>query len=154
MYPVEAPSVTEVVQTHCAHLSRPLFSHLLPPHEISMAIFPCKGLILSFFLCARIPICPFWQGMDTLSLPCSLPCPHLHTIPKAGSCSSLPEGSLCSACHLSSPYSVISQTSFLLPTNPIVLHFPLPFSPFSFDLFQKKCILIIDKNIFWYFWIN
>lgn len=80
MYSVEVPSVTEVVQTHCAHLSRPLFSHLPPPHEISTAIFPCQGLILWFFLCQdpHLSLLTGYGHPFPLMLP-ALPAPPHHT---------------------------------------------------------------------------
>ena len=140
------PSVTSVVQTHCTHLSRPSLSHLPLLHEVLTAIFTCQGLILSSSLCARTPVCPFLQGMHALSLPCSLPSPHalrcLLPHLTEGRFPQLCPRAFClpSTCHFSSCYSIISWTSFLLPTNPIVPHFPLPFSPFSFDLFRKKRI--------------
>lgn len=159
MYSVDMLSVISVVQTHCTHLSSPSLSHLPLLHKISTAIFPCQGLILPFFLCARTPICPFWQGMHAPSLPRSLPAPHtLHCLlphHTEGRFPQLPSWGLCLSptCHFCSLYSVFSQTSFLLPTNPIVVHFPLPFSP-SPLIVSKGMFLIIDKNILWYFWMN
>lgn len=78
--------------------------------------------------------------------PISLPSPHpLHCLVPHHTESRflyLPCWGLCLSptCYFSSPCIVILQTSFLLSTNPVILYFSLPFSPFSIDLFHKKWI--------------
>lgn len=148
VYSVDVPSaslVISVVQTCGMHLSSPTLSYLLLLHESSTSVFPCQGLILSAFLYATFPICPFWQGRHALFLTNSLPSPHcLHCLLSQHTEGRFPQ---------LFPEDSVPYLPFLLTLSfhrPLFsthqLHFPLTFLPSPLICFKliKKVLIFLN----------